>query len=548
MITLNILLVAMGSIAQDTRLVEKTHEVKVKRDASLEIDEVLQNLNSLNYNGQINPAAQSGGWYPTTTGEMWQYTTPKRSQPVKLEEAVKLCTDINSKLWDEKPQLALGFSNIEPNANYWISDSNGAMAQYTKENPEAAFDDICTQVKLTTTSDDEEKEIEVTTVVDKLNPSKGCSTDEFTGLTLCLRPVELYQYANSKNYRNLQKEAQTIIQQEPAIRRLSNIQTELTTNNYRTSTEKIKIPLKLQTISNNIDTIKREDQKPFPDFNQIKTQWTEILENMQDLETISIKIASDKQIKELEEQMDNRFGVNTGHRAASNIAWTNKWNTINQNIDNIKIKIEKLEDNTNNVTEIVREPEHQEEEDQENAEPAPEPVEGYFKKFLQAYEKRQQSLQRFCQNWKLDCRVVVMGGMFMTGIGAACTILIIFITIQTCNTAKKVNRLTDYLDTKNTRKEQMADDQSWTEQIKKWKDEKDWHQKVIPIPNPNRNYALIGVIGEKLALMTNKTDEQTAVTVHNFENISSNWNTIRQAPANQEEDETIPMLETNNMP
>ena len=159
-IMFNLLLVLMGSIAQDTRLTEKTHKVKVKRDnREGEIEEVIQNLNSLNYNGQIESTAQAGEWFPTTTGEMMQYNTPKRSEPVKLEEAVKLCTKMNSKLWDEKPQLALGFSNIEPNVNYWISDDNGAMAQYTKDTPEVVYDDICTQVKITTPTENNQKKI-----------------------------------------------------------------------------------------------------------------------------------------------------------------------------------------------------------------------------------------------------------------------------------------------------------------------------------------------------------------------------------------------------
>ena len=239
-IMFNLLLVLMGSIAQDTRLTEKTHKVKVERDTSLEIEEVIQNLNSLNYNGQIEPTAQAGEWFPTTTGEMMQYNTPRRSEPVKLEEAVKLCTEMNSKLWDEKPQLALGFSNIEPNVNYWISDDNGAMAQYTKDTLEMVYDNMCTQVKITTPTENDQQKIEVTTVLDKTNASLGCSTEEFTGLTLCLRPVKQYKYANNKNYRNLQEEAKAIINQDAAARRLQDIKTELKTNNYKTNREKNK--------------------------------------------------------------------------------------------------------------------------------------------------------------------------------------------------------------------------------------------------------------------------------------------------------------------
>ena len=542
-IMFNLLLVLVSN-----RWTGKTHKVKVKRETSPEnpeINEVIQNLNSLNYNGQIDQAAQPGDWFPTKTGEMMQYNTPRRNESVKLEEAVKLCTDMDSKLWDEKPQLALSFSNIEPNANYWISDSNGAMAQYTKKDPEVVYDDICTQVKLTTTSDGEEPEIEVTTVLDKTDPSLGCSTDEFKGLTLCLRPVKSYKYANNKEYRSLQREAKTIVNQETAVKRLQDIQTELTANNYKTNIEKTKIPPKLQTITNNINTIRTEDTKPFPDFKQIKTKWTDIVEKMQDLETISTKIASDHKLKEVKEQVENKIEVNIGQRVANNLAWTDKWNIINQKFENIQIKVNNLETNTNNVpTEDRRETEHREEEDQEDADPTPEPAEGYFQKFIQAYEKRQQSLQRFCLNWKLDCRVVVMGGMFMTGIGAGCTVLIIFITIQTCNTAKKVKRIRHYLDIKDTRKEQAEDDQHWKEKIEQEEGKKD-----IPIPNPTRNHAMMRVIRKKLTILENKTEVNTNIAEHNFEEISSNWNTTRQAATrDQEENETIPLLEKTSMP
>ena len=253
-IMFNLLLVLVS-----TRWNEKTHKVKVKRDTT-EIEEVIQNLNSLNYIGQIKPTAQAGGWFPTTTGEMMQYNAPNRSEPVKLEEAVRVCTEMNSKLWDEKPQLALGFSNIKPNANYWISDDNGAMAQYTKAKPEVVYDNICTQVKIITPREDYQPKVEVTTVLDKTDASLRCSTDKFTALILCLRPVKQYKYANNKNYRNLQEEANAMINrdiQDAAVRRLEGIKSELTTNHYKTNTEQRKIPPKLEAITNNVDTIKK---------------------------------------------------------------------------------------------------------------------------------------------------------------------------------------------------------------------------------------------------------------------------------------------------
>ena len=270
---------------------------------------------------------------------------------------------------------------------------------------------------------------------------------------------------------------------------------------------------------------------------------------MQDLETISTKIASDHKLKELEEQMVNKFKVNVGHRAANNLAWTNKWNIINQNNENIKTKIHNLEAHTTRVpAEEVRGTEQREEEDQVDAETEPEPAKGYFQKFLQNYERRQQNLQRFCLNWKLDCRVVMMGGMFMTGIGAGCTILIIFIIIQTCNTAKKVKRIRDYLDIKDTRREQAEDDQKWKELIEQ-------DDKTIIIPNPTRNHALLEITKKKLEDMENRTEEYMKLAEHNFEEIRHWIPSIRQwiptqtiATRDQKEDETIPLLEKSSMP
>ena len=67
---------------------------------------------------------------------------------------------------------------------------------------------------------------------------------------------------------------------------------------------------------------------------------------MQDLETISTKIASDRKLKDLEKQMVSKLEVNTGQQAENNLAWTDKWNTITQNIENNKIKINNLEAKT----------------------------------------------------------------------------------------------------------------------------------------------------------------------------------------------------------
>ena len=255
------LLVMMGSTAQDTRLTKVTYDrVKVKRDTGPDMEEVIQGLSNLAYTGNISIEAQEGKWYATTKGEMMQYATPSRDKPVKLIEAVKLCKDKDANLWDKKPQRGTGFSNIRHNKNYWISDNDGSMAKYTAADniPKAVYDDICTQVQVKTPARVNEKpKIEVRTVFDTTpEADQGCKSEEFTGLTLCLRPVKNFDYANNKEYREYQQETKTLIKQEDAVRRLQEIKTELNTNNFQASTEKTKIPAKLEIITDNIEDLK----------------------------------------------------------------------------------------------------------------------------------------------------------------------------------------------------------------------------------------------------------------------------------------------------
>ena len=423
----HVLLVLMGSTAQDTRLAKVTYEeTKVKRDTDSDMEGVIQNLSDLTNTGDINTDVQEGQWYVTTEGEMMQYAMPDKDKPVKLIEAVKLCKDRNSKLWDEKPQRGTGFSNIKRNEDYWISDHDGSMAKYTAADtkPEIIYDDICTQVQVKTpTSPNEKPKIEVKTVFDTVeNGTQGCNSEAFKGLTLCLRPVKEFDYANSKEYRDYQTERKTLIKQEDAARRLQEIKTELTANNYRTSTEKTEIPAKLKTITDNIEAIKREDQKTFPNFKQIKTKWVEIIDQMQDLERMSARIASEYDLKQLEDQMEKRFVVSRGKQVETELDWTAKWHEIAQHIENNKNSISSLETKTGNETaeEVVRDTEHEEEGDEEDDQEVTDKVEGYFLKFFQKLKVQQQSFQEFCTNWKLDCRIIALGGMVMTMIGAGC--------------------------------------------------------------------------------------------------------------------------------
>ena len=130
-----------------------------------------------------------------------------------------------------------------------------------------------------------------------------------------------------------------------------------------------------------------------------------------------------------------------------------------------------------------------------------------------------------------------MGGMFMTMIGAGCTVLVIYITIQTCNTAKKVKRIWEYLDIKDTRREQEEDDQLWRENIEQ-------EIKVLR-PNPTRNQAQMDYDKKKMNQRLNRTAQGVDMTDENVELLRQhavNWCNTRMPTRDQEEEVTIPLL------
>ena len=202
----------------------------------------------------------------------------------------------------------------------------------------------------------------------------------------------------------------------------------------------------------------------------------------------------------------------------------------------MKTTINNLESNKENEPAgEVRNTEHEEEEEQDLVNKT---VDGYFQKFFQKLEMQQQSLQKFCTNCKLDCRVIAMGGMFMTMIGAGCTVLVILITIQTCNTAKKVKRIREYLDIKDTRREQEEDDQMWIENIE---------QEIRVIrPNPTRNRAQMDYDKWKTQEWLNRTVEGADRTNGNLELIRQHTalalSNTRTPTKDQEKEVTTPLL------
>ena len=221
---MSLLLVALvalsASVAQDLRWTNKG-KVKVRRQTETDLDmaEVVRTLREMTYVGEINPSAQDEIWLPTTQGVMQQYTTPSKAVAVTLDEAVKLCRDQGGRLWDKDPQQATGFSEIVFGQPYWILSDDGSMAEYTtkSEIPEIVYDSICTQINIAEPEEGTDQKIEVKTVFDTTEGSgQGCTKEEFKGLTLCLRPVKDFTYANNPDYRQDQDETKTLIQQAKA--------------------------------------------------------------------------------------------------------------------------------------------------------------------------------------------------------------------------------------------------------------------------------------------------------------------------------------------
>ena len=209
------LMTLSASVAQDFRWTDKG-QVKVRRQTAEDPDlaEVAQTLSGMTYNGVIQQLALEDIWLPTTQGVMQQYATPSKSTPVKLDEAVKICRQQGGRLWDKDPQQAAGFSDIEFGQPYWILSDDGSMAEYTITNtPEIVYDKMCTQISITDPAGGTDQKLEVNTVFDTTEGAgQGCMSNEFKGLTLCLRPVKEFTYANNPDYRQDQEETKTLIQ------------------------------------------------------------------------------------------------------------------------------------------------------------------------------------------------------------------------------------------------------------------------------------------------------------------------------------------------
>ena len=495
------LLMTFASMAQDLRWTNKG-QARVKRqsepepetepepDPDPDMGRMALTLEGLVYEGEIKLEKQEGEWLPTTQGRMQQYATPSRSTEKTLKEAVTICQALGGRLWDKDPQHALGFDEIEFGESYWILSEDGSMAEYTTtDTPESIYDTYCTTVSIVESN----KKIEVETV-DPIDMSKkGCIDDNLKGLTLCLRPVKNYTYANDPNYRKDQRETKTLIpkQKGRATEQLQNIKEELTENDFQSTTARTKIIEKLQTIETNIGNIKMEDLKSFPNFRKIKTDWKDIMTQLQDLEGISTRLHHEKQIKQLKDELV----IDRGQQATKGRKWDTKWATmirkVEDNKNNIQLSIRRGRDHT------TREPPSEE----TNAEDqTANTVIDYFKNIMEGIKTKKRSYDEFCNEWQLDCSAIAVTSLIMIVIGIATTITAISLAVKTYDLTKRVHRIYKYMDLKATKKEQEKDDEDWRTRIT---NPNNTHNKFTP--NPTRNNVKITENYDKLNKKINQT-------------------------------------------
>ena len=253
---------------------------------------------------------------------------------------------------------------------------------------------------------------------------------------------------------------------------------------FLTNKAKPKIIAKLKIIRTNINNIKEEDGKPFPNFKKVLHSWKELITQIQDIEGVTTRIIQEEQIK----KVNNQITINNGQRVQGEQQWESKWRDMTRQIN----------DNKNNILRSTRTtigPSRQEEQTEEGEEEEEgqmdETVTGYFQTILEKLKTKKQQYSEFCSQWRLDCRAIAVTSLVMIAIGSITMIATITLTATTYDLNRRVNRnsfrldrLYEYMDLRSTRREQEEDNSDWKERI------------TIPnktfddfAPNPTRNRA-----------------------------------------------------------
>ena len=310
---------------------------------------------------------------------------------------------------------------------------------------------------------------------------KRQKNNSFKGLTLCLRPVKTYTYANDPNYRKDQQETKTLIstQKERATEQLQNIKEELTKNNFQSTTARTKIKETIKTIKTNIDNIQVEDIKPFPNFRKIKTDWKEIMTQLQDLEGISTRLHHEQQIKQIRDEIAITKGIQATERQKWDTNWINIMKKVEDNKKSIQLPTRTEREHT------TREPtsETEEEEDPEEDQTRTTLID-YIRLIKEEFKLMARNYDEFCSEWQLNCGAIAWISLTMIITSLATMIITIILAVKTYDLTKKVNRLYEYMDAKATKKEQEEDDNQWKKRIT---NPNKTHNDYTP--NPTRNKA-----------------------------------------------------------
>ena len=499
---------AIMTLAQDLRWTNKG-KVRVKRqingsDPDPDMADVATTLENLEYKGDIRMLEkQDEEWLPTSEGPMQQYAIPSKDTEQTLEEAVTTCRTLGGRLWDKDPQDASGFDGIELEKNYWILSEDGSMAQYTTtKTPESIFDETCTYAKVKA-----DRRIEVATLNPIDDETPGCIDNNIKGLTLCLRPVKTYTYANDPNYRKDQQETKIIIgtQKERATEQLQNIKEELTRNNFQSTSARTRSIETIKTIRTNINNIKEEDAKPFPNFRKIKTDWKDIMTQLQDLEGISTKLHHEKQIKQIKDEL----AVDRGHQATERQSWDTNWTNMMKKVEDNRKNIQ-LATRTESEPEPEREPTTSEPGEDSEEDQMSTTSKNYFRWLKENFTLMTTNYDKFCNEWQLNCKAIAVTSVIMMGVGLATMITAIILAVKAYNLTKevsglteRVNRIYEYMDLKTTKEEQEEDDGKWTLIITQ--NQNNTHNNYTA--NPTRNKAQIKENYTKLTKRLNTAEE-----------------------------------------
>ena len=508
------------TLAQDLRWTNKG-KVRVKRqingsDPDPDMADVATTLENLEYKGDIRMLEkQDGEWLPTSEGPMQQYAIPSKDTEQTLEEAVTTCRTLGGRLWDKDPQDASGFDGIELEKNYWILSEDGSMAQYTTtKTPESIFDETCTYAKVKA-----DRRIEVATLNPIDDETPGCIDNNIKGLTLCLRPVKTYTYANDPNYRKDQQETKIIIgtQKEKATEQLQNIKEELTRNNFQLTSARTKSIETIRIIRTNINNIKEEDAKPFPNFRKIKTDWKDIMTQLQDLEGISTKLHHEKQIKQIKDEL----AVDRGHQATERQSWDTNWTNMMRKVEDNRKNIQ-LATRTESEPEPEREPTTSEPGEDSEEDQMSTTSKNYFRWLKENFTLMTTNYDKFCNEWQLNCKAIAVTSVIMMGVGLATMITAIILAVKAYNLTKEVNGLTErmnriyeYMDLKTTKEKQEEDDGKWTLIITQ--NQNNTHNNYTA--NPTRNKAQIK---ENYAKLTKRLNIAAGVLLERGINIKEN--------------------------